>query len=648
MKKRNWKRMALAGPAAILLIFGLIYVNQGKARDQMISEFGKYQGYTRETYDGTQRTSDYVTLSDGTRLAYDLIIPTRKGVPADKPLPVLFKYTPYGRTWTIFDRQGKFLLGDFVDLPTQIMARLRYLVMGDPGRIMDPLQRDKWLGTAVRHGYIVVSVDRPATGASFRSPTPGSMETASRFENEIIDWIVAQPWSDGNVAMYGDSQNAMVQFAAAAALNPHLKAILPAASDIQIYQSTEWPGGVFNTAFAAQYDLVPLLDKMATPVDSDPDGVLLAQAFASRQSTLNVQNAAEVSRQAPYQDSATPDGTLVYKTMDLYPFIDRINRSHTAIYMTVGWADIFTADMFFWYNNLSVPKRLTIRPTDHSQVCANLADLDYGAESLRWLDYWLKGVDNGIMDEPPIHYYLQDGARGGSWQTADQWPLAAQKAARFYFGPGRSGSVSSANDGLLLSGALTSSSAYDTYTVDYSTTTGPKSRWAAVDAAHDYPDMRANDAKALTYTTAPLESGAQVTGHPVVHLWLSTAAPDLDVFAYLEEVDPGGRSTYVTEGDLRASHRKLSPAPFNNFGLPYQSHLQGDQLPLPDGKPFELAFSLLPSSFQFHIGDRIRITVAFADTGNFDTPVLEPPPTLQLLRNPLHPSYVEIPILHDP
>ena len=75
------------------------------------------------------------------------------------------------------------------------------------------------------------------------------------------------------------------------------------------------------------------------------------------------------------------------------------------------------------------------------------------------------------------------------------------------------------------------------YTVDYSTTSGEKPRWSSPATAHKYPNMRSNDAKALTFTTPVLTQALQVTGHPVLHVWLSTAAPDLDLFAYLEEVD---------------------------------------------------------------------------------------------------------------
>jgi hypothetical protein len=214
----------------------------------------------------------------------------------------------------------------------------------------------------------------------------------------------------------------------------------------------------------------------------------------------------------------------------------------------------------------------------------------------------------------------------------------------FYFGQGKTGSVASTNDGSLTTALPTAASAADGYSVDYTTTTGTKTRWEAVDEAHDYPDLRTHDARALTYTTPTLETDVVVTGHPVVHLWLSTAAPDLDVFVYLEGIDGSGHSTYITEGDLRASHRKLSQAPFINMGLPFQSHNQSDLEPIPSGEPFELVFSLLPTSYQFHSGSRMRITVAFADAGNFNTPILDPAPILHLLRENTHPSNVEIPI----
>jgi len=386
-----------------------------------------------------------------------------------------------------------------------------------------------------------------------------------------------------------------------------------------------------------------------TPVDSDRDGSLLAQARKERGgSTLGKQSEGWL-KPFPFRDSTTPDGNKIWEgPANLYPLLDRINKSGIPVYMTNGWYDLFSGahDMFLWYANLTLPRRLLVRPADHSEVEKNQFDLDLGAEAHRWFDYWLKGIDNGIMNEPSIYYYVMGASKKDAWRTSNQWPLANQKLRRFYFGKGKTGSIASINDGYLTTESSTAPDAFDAYTVDYSTTSGKKSRWAAINWPRNYPDMRSNDKKGLTYTTSPLETDVEVTGHPVVHLWLTTDAPDLDAFVYLEEVDDSGKSTYISEGDLRASHRKLSKAPYHNLGLPYHSYYQRDLAPIPAGEPVELVFSLLPTSYHFHKGSRIRITVAFADADNFETPILNPAPKIRLLRDSAHASFVEFPVIH--
>jgi len=236
-------------------------------------------------------------------------------------------------------------------------------------------------------------------------------------------------------------------------------------------------------------------------------------------------------------------------------------------------------------------------------------------------------------------------AKDDAWQTTDEWPPAGVELARFYLGEGETGSVASINDGFLHGEPPGSDTAHDIYPVDYTTTTGEHSRWRAINWPRDYPDMRANDEKALTYTTPPLETDLRVTGHPVAHLWLSTGAPDLDLFVYLEEVDSRGRATYITEGNLRASHRAQGEAPFENLGLPYHSHYESDLAAIPSGEPVELVLDLLPTSYLFRAGNRIRITVAFADAGSFQTPLLNPSPEVRLLRDADHASFVDLPII---
>jgi putative CocE/NonD family hydrolase len=635
---------------AIALVIAIYLLYKKSVAQVKVSEFGKYQGYSEKIYDGTQRVSDYLTLSNGTKLAYDLILPTKKGVRANKPLPVLFLYTPYLRTFIIFDQNGKDIISGLYRLKWYEKAYLRVRYWFAPrGNLMDPLFRKKWLGDMLKHGYAVVVVERPGTGASFGKLNP-SFEAVAKEVNEILNWIARQKWCDGNIGMYGESWQGATQLAAASTGNPHLKAIFPAASWIDNYSAIMYSGGIYNKAFGEFFTWSQkFLDSdVIMPVDRDKDGTLLAQAREERRSAMVAERIAGASRKIPFRDGLSPDGHRIWiDMMALYPFIDRINRSRIPTYLTTGWYDLCTRDNFFLYANLTVPKRLLVRPLDHEQVDENQFDLDYAAEAHRWFDYWLKGIKNGIMDEPPIHYYLMGVGKKDAWKTADAWPLKRQETIRYYFGPGETSGTASINNGILNPSSPTAAEASDTYTVDYTTTSGNRSRWTAVNWTHDYPNMRSNDAKALTYTTSPLEKALQIIGHPVVHVWLRTDAPDLDVFAYLEEVEGSGNSTYITEGNLRASHRTLGQAPYNNLGLPYHNHFQSEVKSIPPGQPVELAFDLLPTAYQFSKGKRIRITIAVADADNFETPILNPAPKLHLLRNRNHPSFVQLPLVQS-
>ncbi len=649
--KRKWTNFLKV--TAIVAFIAPLLGCQAKAPQAKISEFGKYRGYSAEIYDGAQRTSDFLALSDGTRLAYDLFLPAKKGIPASHPLPTLFLYTPYNRAWTAIDKDGNAVLCEvFPVWWCQPGLRLRAWLTpvfepGGNGKIQDVLNRTEWLGDAVKHGYAVVAVDRPGSGASFGHLSLDP-DVVAEEADQILNWIAAQSWSDGNIGMVGDSIQAQAQFQAASAGNPHLKAILPATTWIDNYSAVSFPGGIPDLAFGRFYERVnETFDRMATPVDQDEDGSLLAAARADRQNITALARAADES--TPYRDARNADGTQRWlRGHALYPLLDKVNRSGTAVYLIDGWYDLYARDDFLIYRNLTVPKRLMVRPTDHSSIEAPGPDIDFAAEALRWFDYWLKGIDNGIMDEPPVHYYLQGMDAARAWQSADSWPLEPKAVTSYYLGPKQSDGKTSVNDGSLGSVAPTETEAFDGYQVNYALTTGDAPLWSAGAMPHKYPNMRSHNAKALTYTTALLDKAINVAGHPIAHIWLSTGAPDLDVFVYLEQVDASGNVIYVSEGQLRASHRLVSEAPFDNFGLPWRNHFQGELRPIPAGEPLELVFDLRPTAWRFPSGSRIRIAVAFADAGNFETPILTPAPTVQILRDAEHASFVDMPIATQP
>ncbi len=619
---------------AIMMGVWLIYTGRSAANEK-VSRLGEYEGYSRAIYNGYSRTSAYLKLANGTRLAYDLILPTKNGVPAASPLPVLFKYTPYLRTLTIFDTKGKNIIADLYDLgwKERLMLRIRYWISKE-GRFMDPLFRTRWLKNMVMHGYAVIVVERPGTGASFGKLNP-SFEPGAREVSEILNWIAAQNWCDGNIGMYGDSWQGQIQFSAAASGNPHLKAILPASTWLDNYTGSLYPGGVYNKAFGDFFTWSQkfLNSEVITPVDEDKDGQLLAQARAERGDATVGERFTQVFRKYRYRDSTTPEGYKIWlDSMSDPSFLEKVNLACVPAYLVAGWYDLFVRDMFILYTNLSVPRRLLVRPLDHSGIEKKQFDLDFGSEAHRWFDYWLKGIDNGIMGEPPIHYYLSGRTRKEAWQSADSWPVRGLERKKLYF------------DNDLQSEPPSAPGSADTYIVDYCATTGTLSRWSSVNWSHKYPDMKTNDAKALTYTTKPLESSVQVIGHPVVRVILKTDAPDLDVFAYLEEVDEDGNSIYVTEGNLRASHRALGKAAFDNLGLPWHNHFESELEPIHAGEAFELVFDLLPIAFEFSKGKRIRLAITFADADNFDTKVISPAPQVHLLKDKERKSFIELPI----
>jgi hypothetical protein len=183
---------------------------------------------------------------------------------------------------------------------------------------------------------------------------------------------------------------------------------------------------------------------------------------------------------------------------------------------------------------------------------------------------------------------------------------------------------------------------------DASIGTGQRSRWRSVLAsvvAADYPDLAERHRAARAYDTEPQERDLEITGHPVVHLHVRADAPDANVFVYLEDVAPDGRVNYITEGDLRALHRRVVDPPGDyRSQVPYRSFRRADAAPLAPGEPTLLTVPLLPTSYRLARGHRLRMVITAADADHF-----APPPAglrgFELLRSEAHPSRLELPVI---
>jgi putative CocE/NonD family hydrolase len=251
---------------------------------------------------------------------------------------------------------------------------------------------------------------------------------------------------------------------------------------------------------------------------------------------------------------------------------------------------------------------------------------------LAFLDPYLKGMSQPKAAREIRYYTL--GA--GIWHTTTVWPPRGLTTRHWYL---------AANARLTRQRPIASHGA-DRYAVDFTASTGNQNRWHT-QAGGDvvYPDRARADRKLLTYTSAPMVRDVEITGHPVVSLDVTSTATDGAFIVYLEDVAPKGRVTYITEGELRGLHRKISDAkpPYPVFG-PYHSFRRADAEPLVPGRLAELRFALLPTSVLIRKNHRIRIAIAGADSGTFARIPAAGKPVIPVARNAANASRIDLPV----
>ena len=158
-----------------------------------------------------------------------------------------------------------------------------------------------------------------------------------------------------------------------------------------------------------------------------------------------------------------------------------------------------------------------------------------------------------------------------------------------------------------------------------------------------YKDRSRADRRLLTYTSPPLTEDVEFTGHPIITLYLTSSESDGALYVYLEDVDESGKVIYVTEGQLRAIHRRLSGEETPYKFVPYHSFKRQDSMPLIPGEVAELTFGLLPTSVLFRKGHRIRIAIAGHDKDTFARIPAVGTPVISVQRNRIHASHIELP-----
>jgi len=561
-------------------------------------------------------------MRDGVKIAIDVNLP--KGLTPGERIPAILHQTRYYRSH-------------------DVGWRIRFLTRHWPSLTK----------VFVPRGYAWIDMDVRGTGASFgRWPYAWSPDEI-RDGAEVVEWIVHQPWSNGKVGATGASYDGGCAEFLLANRHPAVKASAPLFTLFDAYSDLSLPGGILLSSFARTWgNLNRVLDNNFTPsltalmpsfvrssyhgvrpVDDDRERTLLAEAIREHASNLDVN--AMASQMVYRDDVPTPPGVSIDASSPSSHALE-VSASGAALDIVDGWFDAgFANAAIKSYLTLGNPARLIIGPWNHGgwmnaspfhRSATSAFKID--GELLRFFDRYLKGTTNRV--EKPVLYFTMGEEK---WKSADSWPPQGARSVSFYLDAGQH---------LTLRPPAVADGS-DSYVVDLSSTTGPASRWD-LGAPAIYPDRRAADHKLLCYTSTPLEADSNVTGHPAVTLFVSSTATDGEFFAYLEDVSPKGRVTYVTEGELRAIHRKLtSDPPYRQVG-PYHSFKRRDASPLTPGEINQVTFEILPTSYLFKRGHSIRLALAGADREHFGV-LPGPPPTWRVYRDSARPSRLSLPIM---
>jgi uncharacterized protein len=587
-----------------------------------------------------RNTSSYVTMRDGTRLAADVWVPP--DLTADERLPAIMTTTRYWRA--------------------HAMGPIYRLLVGvGEAKVPNAETADQWNDA----GYVLVLVDARGSGASSGQRPVEWSDAEVADLGEVTEWITSQPWSDGTVGAVGISYSGNTAELSAVPAHPALRAVAPLYSDFDPQFFLAMPGGVYNRAFVEAWnaanqaldanDMCVLEDvdglrcwwlKLAVPgvkpVDADAGSGLLHGAVSGHE-TLDL---AEALEGMSYRGDTLPDGVSIG---DVSPYgrLATLEAAGVPMLVRAGWLDAATADgALSRYMTSDMGQQLVIGAWNHG------GEDDVDPFQPRWT-FPDPTFDQQFADlvaffdrhlrEPPtsaptasIRYFTMNEGR---WRTTATWPPPEMADRRWYLG---------ADQSLTDSPPLTAGQ--DDYAVDASASTGETTRWLTNLTGGDvyYPDRADEDARLLTYTSAPLEAAVRVTGTPVVSLHVSSSHADGALHIYLEDVSPDGRVTYLTEGILRLIHRvsDVTELPYEQQGPP-RTFRRADAEPLTPGVVVRVEMPMYATSVRLEAGHRVRIAVAGHDASTFARYPAEGAQVLTVVHTPASPSFLELPVASE-
>ena len=435
---------------------------------------------------------------------------------------------------------------------------------------------------------------------------------------DTIEWAAKQPWSNGKVAMQGGSYLGQNQWRAAQAAPPSLVTIFPMVSSTSLYHDWITLNGGWRLSFNFGWGPVRQESRiMQNPGPHTLEG-LRAIHYDQVQWHLPLNTMQQlVGRHARFYDDwlAHPDYDEYWKPLDAETRFDTIG---IPVHTLGGWFDIFSQGTLRGYVGMSQKgasaearrgSQIVIGPWGHGPS-QKFGALDFGPEAnvdalalqLRWYDYWMKGIDNGLSSEPPVKLFVMGR---NEWVYEREYPLARTRYQPLYLASGGAAN-SSRGDGRLRWDKPAGASPQDRFRYDPAdpvpslggnnccgtpTPAGPMDQ-RPIEGRRDV----------LVYDSDILSEELEATGPVKVVLFASSDAVDTDFVAKLADVHPDGSSYNMAEGILRARYRESLSRP----------------KPLTPGQVYRLEIDLVGTSVAFREGHRIRIHVTSSHFPQFD------------------------------
>lgn len=498
---------------------------------------------TRRSFPKQVRETEHLTIpmSDGIRLA------ARMWYPEDafhEPVPAVLEYIPYRKR----------------DLTAARDARHHPYIAG--------------------HGYASVRVDLRGSGESEGVLRDEYLQQELQDGVEVIRWLASQPWCNGSVGMIGISWGGFNALQIAALRPEPLKAIVTICStDDRYADDVHYMGGCLlgdNLSWAST-----MFDHTAIP----PDPALVGEKWR------------DMWMERLEQSGLWLENWMRHQHRDAFWKHGSICEDYSAIACPVmavsGWADGYSNAVFRLMEHLNVPRKGLLGPWSHKYPHEGVPGPAIGflQEVRAWWDRWLKGIENGIDEEPMFRVWMQDSVppttsyreRPGKWVAEPCWPSPHIVEQCFALDKGR---------------LAPESERIPTQQLPIQSPLGVglfAGKWCSYQAPPDLPhDQRQEDGGALVFESPFLEEDLEIFGAPRVELELASSQPVAQIAVRLSDMAPDDKATRVTYGLLNLTHR--------------ESHEHPE--PLEPNQPYRVSVQLNGVAQRFPKGHRLRLSLS--------------------------------------